>query len=72
MGDWGFDLSDARGVVLWQGDRDDVVTPAHARWLAEHLPGATLHLLPGEAHLSIGLRLPEIIDDLGARARPPR
>jgi pimeloyl-ACP methyl ester carboxylesterase len=68
MSDWGFDLGDSRGVVLWQGSEDDIVTPAHAHWLADHIPGATLRLLPGEAHLSIGLLLPEIIDDLTARA----
>ena len=69
MSDWGFDLGAARGVSLWQGDRDDIVTPAHARWLVDHIPGATLHLLHGEAHLSIGLRLLEIIDDLTERGR---
>ena len=72
MGDWRFDLGDARDVVLWQGGEDDIVTPAHAHWLADHISGATLHVLPGEAHLSIGLRLPEIIDDLTERARPAR
>jgi pimeloyl-ACP methyl ester carboxylesterase len=72
MSDWGFDLGDARRVVLWHGDQDEIVTPAHTHWLAEHLPDANLHLLPGEAHLSIGLRLPEIVDDLTERARPTR
>ena len=67
-----FDLNAARGVVLWQRDRDDIVTPAHARWLVVHIPGATLHLLPGDGHVSIGLRLPEIIDDLAKRARRAR
>lgn len=32
--DWGFDLERTRGVVLWQSDHDDIVTPAHAHWLA--------------------------------------
>jgi len=72
MSDWGFDLGDTHEVVLWQGDLDDIVAPAHAHWLADHIPGATLRLLLREAHLSIGLLLPEIIDDLTERARPAR
>jgi pimeloyl-ACP methyl ester carboxylesterase len=62
--DWEFSPADSLRVALWQGDQDDMVTPAHARWLAEHVPDSTLHVLPGEGHLSIGLRLPEILDDL--------
>ena len=64
MSDWVLDLNAALRSGLWQGDRDDIVTPAHARWLVDHIPGATLHLLPGDGHVSIGLRLREIIDDL--------
>jgi hypothetical protein len=42
---------------------------AHGRWLAEHLPTAVPHLLPGEGHLSVGLdRLDEIVGDLVAIA----
>ena len=48
------------------------MTPAHARWLVDHIPGATLHLLPGDGHVTIGLRLREIIDDLAQRARGAR
>ncbi len=33
----------------------------------EHIPGAELHMLPDEGHISIGLRLPKVIDDLLAR-----
>jgi len=68
--DWGFDVSDSRRVALWQGDQDDVVTPAYAEWLAEHIPDSTLHVLPSEGHLSIGLRLREILDDLTHGIRP--
>ena len=70
VSDWGFDLGDARGVTLWHGDQDDIVTPAHSRWLKDHLPDSTVRLVSGEAHISIGLRLPEIIDDLTRRADP--
>jgi pimeloyl-ACP methyl ester carboxylesterase len=70
VSDWGFDLADARGVTLWQGDEDDIVPPAHAHWLKDHLPDSTLRLVSGEAHISIGLRLPEVIHDLTGRADP--
>ena len=35
---------------------------------ADRLPGATLHVLEGEGHISIGLRMAEIVDDLLLRA----
>ena len=68
VSDWGFELADARGVTLWHGDEDDIVPPAHADWLKDHLPDSTLRLVSGEAHISIGLRLPEVIHDLTGRA----
>jgi pimeloyl-ACP methyl ester carboxylesterase len=68
--DWGFDLADARRVTIWQGGRDEIVTSAESVWLSEHLPGAVLRLLPDEGHISIGLRFPEVLDDLVARAGP--
>ena len=48
MGDWGFDLGDTRGVVLWQGDEDDIVTPAHAHWLADPFPAQPCIFCPGK------------------------
>jgi pimeloyl-ACP methyl ester carboxylesterase len=70
--DWGFKLADACQVTLWQGDCDDNVTPANAHWLADRIPGSELQMLPGEGHMSIGLRLPEILDDLLTRASAAR
>jgi pimeloyl-ACP methyl ester carboxylesterase len=66
--DWGFNLADAHRVCIWHGDQD-LIPLAQARWLADHIPGAELRVLPGESHLSIGLRLGEILDDLLTRAR---
>jgi pimeloyl-ACP methyl ester carboxylesterase len=66
--DWGFDLANARHVTIWHGGQDVNVTPSHGVWLAEHIPAAELRLLPEEGHISIGLRFPEIVDDLLARA----
>ncbi len=38
-------------VTIVQGEQDDIVAPAQAHFLREHLPGARLHLLPGVGHL---------------------
>jgi pimeloyl-ACP methyl ester carboxylesterase len=38
-------------VTLWYGERDANAPPRNGRWLAAHLPDATLHLLPGLGHL---------------------
>jgi pimeloyl-ACP methyl ester carboxylesterase len=67
---WGFAPAEITvPVAVWQGDLDAMVPFAHGRWLAEHLPTAVPHLLPGEGHLSIGLdRLDEIVGDLVAIA----
>jgi len=67
---WGFELTDALGVAIWQGDADVAVTVANSTWCAERSPNSRLHILPGEGHLSIGLRLPEITADLIRRAQP--
>ena len=53
---WGFDLEAvAVPAFVWQGDADLMVPASHGRWLAEHVPGASAHLLPGEGHVSIAL-----------------
>jgi pimeloyl-ACP methyl ester carboxylesterase len=66
--DWGFEPADARHVAIWHGEQDETVLPSHAVWLSEHIPRAELRLLPDEGHISIGLRFPEIVEDLLTRA----
>lgn len=63
---WGFGLDEITVPVhVWQGDQDLMVPFAHGRWLAEHVPGATPHLLPGEGHLSIAIgALDRMLDGL--------
>ena len=56
-------------VLLWQGEQDLMVPPAHARWLAPRLPGADVRLEPGDGHLSVWEhRLGEILEWLRAHA----
>ena len=51
---WGFGLDEiAVPAFVWQGSEDLMVPFAHGGWLAEHIPGATAHLMTGEGHLSI-------------------
>ena len=65
---WGFEIEDVRVPVhLWQGGEDLMVPPAHGRWLADHLPTCTPHLLPHDGHLTLLLRRPaEVLGDLAA------
>ena len=52
---WGFSLAAMKvPVELWQGDADRMVPHTHAVALSEAIPGATLHLLPNDGHISIG------------------
>jgi pimeloyl-ACP methyl ester carboxylesterase len=70
--DWGFDFKDlaAAGaktapVAIWQGDMDRMVPYAHGQWLAANIPGARVHLMPGEGHLSVTEKARgQILDDL--------
>ena len=59
---WGFDLDAIRVPVhVWQGSADLMVPFAHGEWLAGAVPGASVHLLDGEGHLSIGVGQAEAI-----------
>jgi len=63
--DWGFDLGDVAGpVTIWQGGTDRIIPVAHARWLADNVPGASLKLLPDEGHVSLlARRFGEMLDE---------
>jgi pimeloyl-ACP methyl ester carboxylesterase len=66
---WGFELAQI-GVptLLWQGTQDLMVPVAHARWLAERIPGVEAHISEEDGHLSIAVgRLGEIYDWLASR-----
>ncbi|MCM0619146.1 alpha/beta hydrolase [Nocardioides sp. BSK12Z-4] len=64
--DWGWRFSEIRTpTTLWHGQDDRLVPYSHGRWLADHVPGVTPHLLPDEGHFSIvSGRMGEILDEL--------
>jgi pimeloyl-ACP methyl ester carboxylesterase len=56
---WGFDLESIRvPTSIHQGDADTTVPLQHARRFAAAIPGARLHIHPGQGHFSI-LTAPE-------------
>ncbi|MGK5678215.1 alpha/beta fold hydrolase [Actinoplanes sp. URMC 104] len=62
---WGFPLADIRvPVAVWQGEQDRMVPPAHGHWLSAHVPGAEVHLLPAEGHLSLLAGIDEVVENL--------
>jgi pimeloyl-ACP methyl ester carboxylesterase len=59
---WGFDVG-AVGVpvLVWHGDHDLFVPPAHGGWLAERLPNIDARLSADDGHLTlITRRIPEV------------
>jgi pimeloyl-ACP methyl ester carboxylesterase len=63
---WGFDVGGIQlPVTVWQGDLDLMVPFAHGRWLVDHLPNATQHMVAGHGHISLVTRYrDEILNDL--------
>jgi len=54
VADWGVDLTAVRApVMLLHGDADRIAPVAHARWLADRVPGAELVIRPGDGHISV-------------------
>lgn len=54
VADWGVDLAAVRApVILLHGDADRIAPVAHARWLADRVPGAELVIRPGDGHISV-------------------
>ncbi len=68
---WGFSLSRIRTRVdIWHGEKDSNFPPDLARKLAARIPGARLHMVPGEGHYSLPVNhADEILANL---ARPSR
>ncbi|RII94366.1 alpha/beta hydrolase, partial [Clavibacter californiensis] len=54
VADWGVDLAAVRTpVILLHGDADRIAPVAHARWLADRVPGAELVIRPGDGHIAV-------------------
>jgi pimeloyl-ACP methyl ester carboxylesterase len=68
--DWGFRLEDITVPVhVWHADQDVNVPVAHGERQAAAIPGAVLHLLPGEGHLASVDHMDEILRELLASRR---
>ena len=64
---WGFEVAQAAAPVLVvQGGEDRVVPPAHADWIARHVPRPELWLRPRDGHVSILGAVPVAMDWLRA------
>jgi len=65
VADWGFDLSEAGNVAVWQGSEDLMVPAAHGKWLAGNIPGARARIRRGEGHLTLlATKFGQVLDDL--------
>src|SRR5437660_357614 len=65
--DWGFRLEDiVTPVHVWHGDADRNVPLSHGRLLAERIPGAQLHVGPGQGHMLFYQRQEEILRTLAS------
>lgn len=69
---WGFSLREIRPEVhLWQGEADALVPPAMGKYQAAQIPHCRFTLFPGEGHLLIIDRMPDLAAAL-RQAAPPR
>lgn len=59
---WGFPVEAiTRPVLMWHGELDVFSPVAHTRWLAEHIPGASLVLDSKSAHFGAVAVLPQVL-----------
>jgi pimeloyl-ACP methyl ester carboxylesterase len=51
---WGFSLGEIKvPVQIWEGADDRTGPPGYRAFLKQHIPGATVTVVPGEGHLSL-------------------
>jgi pimeloyl-ACP methyl ester carboxylesterase len=69
MADWGFDVAAiTTPMSVWHGEHDRMVPFAHGVWVTRRAPRATAHLLSDEGHVSLLLRIGDLLDELVAAA----
>jgi pimeloyl-ACP methyl ester carboxylesterase len=69
---WGFRVQEIRPpVLLWHGELDVFSPVAHTRWLAAHIPDASLILDGNSAHFGAVAVLPRVLNWLAQRGQPP-
>lgn len=74
-GDWGFRPEEIRVPVrLWHGADDQFAPVSHTRWLADHIPAATIEVQHGAAHFGALQVIPHLLGWLvaGSGERAPR
>ncbi|HET7465293.1 MAG TPA: alpha/beta hydrolase [Candidatus Dormibacteraeota bacterium] len=68
---WNISLGDIHvPVELWHGDQDNVIPVQHGYYLKSVMPGATLRICPGEAHMLLWSHLAEVMRDVTATPSP--
>ena len=53
-------------MQIWDGDRNSLIPPQHAAYLARAIPQAHLTICPGEGHLLIVDHMEEILRGITA------
>ena len=72
---WGFRVQEILPPVLvWHGELDVFSPVEHSRWLAAHIPGASLILDRNSAHFGAMFELPRVLNWLAhqGQGEPPR
>ncbi|RIJ55209.1 alpha/beta hydrolase, partial [Clavibacter phaseoli] len=70
VADWGVDLQAVRApVILLHGDADRIAPVAHARWIADRVPGAELVIRSGDGHIAVLHGAAEALGRLRERIR---
>jgi pimeloyl-ACP methyl ester carboxylesterase len=68
---WGFDPAAITGpTLLLHGAEDRVAPVAHAAWLAERCPAATLRVEPGQGHVSVMRSAGSAVREVAAALQP--
>ncbi len=58
---WGFDVAMITApATVWYGVQDTLVPPQHGRWLAAHVPGASVVAMNG-GHMELANRVPDLV-----------